>query len=174
LGEVGVSSGARLFNTGLVLAGVSLLPFIIGLGLNLPGMLGWVSILAGLWACVSCILVGVYPMNHEEAHLRAATSYFRAGLATMLTFSLAIYFQPVNSSHVPRYASAFGAVGVLAYAWFLYLLDRRKNDEEQEEESAIDKEGTGNRPRFLLMPALEWFIFMITILWFLSVSLSLL
>ena len=72
LGEVGVSRRAAWFNIGMILTGLFFLPFTTGLGLVLDNIWGTLGIIAGLWAGVSCLLVGIYPMNKITEHGRAA------------------------------------------------------------------------------------------------------
>ncbi len=186
LGEVGVSPAAVVFNGGLIVAGVLYIPFLVWLGLRLGGVVGTLAILGGMWAAVSCILVGIFPMNHEEAHLKAATSYFRGGLATMLFYSLGILLQPAGGGVVPRYSAIYGAAGVVFYSWFLLLLARREREKKAQEALAAAQglpEDPGpsvdappaeeeERPRFLPIAMVEWGAFLVTMGWFFFVALA--
>ena len=58
LGEVGVSRRAGWFNGGMILTGILFLPFTTGLGLALDNPWAYLGSLAGMWAGISCILVG--------------------------------------------------------------------------------------------------------------------
>ena len=169
LGEVGVSQRAAWFNRGMILTGVLFLLFTTGLGLELGNTWAVVGILAGLWTGIACLLVGVYPMNNLTPHSRVATAYFRGGLVTVLLFTLAIFFQ-AGPLAISRWANLAGLATVLCYATFIALSDRRKPEVEttQPESEPVVKE----RPRFNLIPALEWLVFITTILWFLVITLS--
>ncbi|MGA9398517.1 MAG: DUF998 domain-containing protein [Anaerolineaceae bacterium] len=169
LGEVGVSTRAGWFNDGMILTGMLFLPFTTGLGLALGNPWAYLAILAGLWAGVSCLLVGLYPMNNLTPHARVATSYFRGGLATILLFTVAIFFQTPGKLVISRWANLAGLAAILSYASFIGLADRHKPDETTvsfESEPVVK-----DRPRFRLIPTLEWLVFIITILWFLLVAL---
>ena len=79
LGEVGVSPGARIFNTTLIVGGLLFLPFIFGLGMALGSLLGGLGTLAGLVAGLALAAVGIFPMNDSENHSRSGrTSHYRS------------------------------------------------------------------------------------------------
>ena len=170
LGEVGVSKRAAWFNRGMILTGLLFLIFTTGLGLKLDNTWAFLGILAGLWTGTACLLVGVYPMNDLTPHSRVATAYFRGGLVTVLLFTMAIFFQASGVQVISRWANLAGLAAVLSYATFIGLSDRQKPDEDaaQAEGEPVFKE----RPRFSLIPALEWLVFITTILWFLVITLS--
>lgn len=170
LGEVGVSQRAGWFNRGMILTGLLFLNFTTGLGLRLDNTWAFLGILAGLWTGVACLLIGVYPMNNLTPHSRVATAYFRGGLVTILLFTMAIFFQAPGMQVISRWANLAGLAAVLSYATFIGLSDRQKPDEDatQPESEPVIKE----RPRFSLIPALEWLVFITTILWFLVITLN--
>lgn len=170
LGEVGVSSAATLFNSGLIVGGATLLPFAIGLGLALPTPWGILAMLAGCWAAISSLLVGIFPMNNLTPHVKVAMSYFRSGLATMLLFSLAIFLQPQGQRTIPIYAGALGLLGAGAYAFFIFG-SRPKPDGEQVTD-ILDPAAISERPRVWKIAVMEWMVYAATLLWFLSVSLA--
>jgi hypothetical membrane protein len=168
LGEVGVSPQARVFNGGMILAGISLVPFVVGLGLAIDNLWAKLGIAAGLWAAVSCTSVGLFPMNNLTPHIKAAMSYFRAGLVTVLLFGMAIMFQPDGSQVIPRSAVIASLVAVAAYSSFLILMTRRKTTQQVGEN--LDPEKIPERPRVWVLAALEWVVFFTTIGWFFSVA----
>src|SRR5512140_3634330 len=92
LGEVGVSSAAWVFNGGLLLGGLMLLPYTVGLGMAFNSLLGWVGTAAGIIAVLGVTAVGIFPMNNLKFHAIAAMTYFRAGLLMVLFYGLAILF----------------------------------------------------------------------------------
>jgi hypothetical membrane protein len=169
LGEVGVSRQAHIFNLGLILSGISLLPFVIGLGFYLDNFWAKLGGVAGLWAAVSCACVGFYPMNNLTSHNRAAISYFRAGLATVLLFGISILVQPAEHTLISQYANIVSLLAVISYATFLILLTR--SSVGKKESNNLDPEAIKERPRFWLLPFLEWLVFFSTILWFFGIAL---
>ena len=168
LGEVGVSPHAWVFNAGMILAGISLAPFVVGLGLAIDDLWAKLGIAAGLWAAVSCTCVGIFPMNNITPHMKAAISYFRAGLVTVLLFGMAILSQPVGNQVISRSAVIASLVAVAAYASFLILMTLRKITHQVGEN--LDPEKIPERPRVWVLAALEWVVFFTTILWFFSVA----
>lgn len=169
LGELGVSRRAGWFNTGMIITGLLFIPYTTGLGLALGNHWAGLGILAGLWAGISCLLVGVYPMNNLTPHARVATSYFRGGLVTILMFSLGILFQPSGALVITRRANLAGLLAILSYGSFI-VLSARHHDENDGERS-VEELAARVRPGFDLIPALEWLVFITTILWLLVISL---
>jgi hypothetical protein len=168
LGELGVSRGARAFNAALIAGGLLLAPFMIGLGLTLGSVWGLLALAAGLWAALSILLVGVFPMNDLGPHSRAATSFFRAGLVMEVLFSAAVLLQPAGSAVISPYVNLFSLLAAAAYGSFLYLLMRKPFGEEVK--NKLDPTINPQRPAFWLLPALEWAVFFTTILWMLGVA----
>jgi hypothetical protein len=171
LGEIGVSSRARIFNFGLMISGVSLIPFVIGLGLYLQNTWAKLGILAGLWTAIACFCVGFFPMNNISPHIKAAIAYFRGGLVTILLFNLAILAQPGGQVLIPEYALIPGALAVVAYGSFLILA--AKMNGPQASTSSLDPQQMPERPRFWLLPVVEWAVFFSTIIWFFCIALIL-
>ncbi len=184
LGERGVSRAAALFNGGLVAGGLLMLPFFAWLGLALNGVWGVLAAAAGFWASVSCALVGIYPMSTFVPHVRAATSYFRGGLAAVVLSALGIWLAPAG--HVPKGAAAAGVAAAVVYALFMVVgavRYRRAVDSGQMsyldpasigEDSGLEGRflRQGERPRIWLIPVMEWLVFASTVGCFFAVSLA--
>jgi len=165
LGEAGVSARAQVFNGGLIVGGLLLIPFIIGFGIFLHSLWATLAIVSGVWAAISCMLVGVFPMNNLNPHIKAAVSYFRAGLVMVFLFGIAILVQPAGPEKVSSLASVTSLLAVLAYASFLFLL-RKPEDGAQAGDQPLDPDIIPDRPRVWILPALEWLVFVSTIIWF--------
>jgi hypothetical protein len=170
LGEVGVSRLAPLFNLGLIVGGLVLMPFIVGMGLALGSLWGKIALVVGIWTALSCAAVGLFPMNHVKSHTWVAMSYFRSGLVTVLLFSLAVFAQTAEFEIVPKLSNLAGLFSVLCYAAFLLIADTSTKKEESENK-VLDPEAQPERPRFWHMTILEWMVFFSTILWFLIIAL---
>ena len=110
LGEVGVSRLAWVFNLGLMISGLCLIPASVSLGLLLPGVWSKLGMAAGIVTAVSIGLVGVFPMNKRTPHIRAAVTYFRIGLLMIGLFTAAIALQP-DPPHAAASAVAGGGAG---------------------------------------------------------------
>ncbi len=168
LGELGVSRAAGIFNAGLILGGLALLPYVVGLGLQLGSLTGWLGTGMGVVASLGVSGVGVFPMNNLPAHGRAAVTYFRAGLAMVLFFGLAIILQPADRRTIPLAANLLSLLAFAAYASFLFTMPRRRTMDGQAD--ALDPLALPERPRFWLLPILEWAVFFTTILWLLGTA----
>jgi hypothetical protein len=170
LGEKGVSRLAPLFNIGLILSGGLYVPFMIGLGLSLGGIWASLGALAGTWAGVSCALVGIHPMNDLEPHGRAAMSFFRGGLVTVLLFTISLLLGSAEKTGFPGWVNIVGITAILSYALFIGIVSRPR-PADAEKPQPLDNQVV-DRPRFWLIPAVEWLVFLSTLGWFLSVSLA--
>jgi len=163
LGEEGVSAAAWVFNYGLFLGGLFLIPFIINLGVVLHSVLGWLGVVAGIIAALSVSAVGIFPMNNLQAHGIAAMTYFRSGLVMVFFFGLAIQFQPSGYLVILPSANWLSLAAFLAYAAFLVGITPKKPKGDPVE--APDPDGEPERPRVWLLAILEWLVFFATILW---------
>jgi hypothetical membrane protein len=163
LGELGVSKGARVFNLGLILGGLSLLPYIFWLGTLFQSILGWLGAVSGAIAMLGVAAVGVFPMNNLKPHGRAAMTFFRGGLLMVIFFGLAILFQPAGQVLVPKLANLLSILAVGAYSSFLYLLTGPNKDKSQWDN--LDPQKNPDRPSFWMLPFLEWLVFFTTTFW---------
>lgn len=167
LGEVGVSRLAWLFNGGLIIGSFIFFLMMPGVGLSLNSVWGYLGSAVGMIAAVGCLFVGVFPMNNIKPHIKAAMTYFRAGLATVLFFSIAILVQPADARVIPLYSLVIGGLAFAAYFSFLMQLGKAAR---QKDSSLLDTSSITHRPRFWWMPFLEWMVVIFTILWFLIIS----
>ncbi len=167
LGEVGVSRLAWVFNGGLIIGSFIFFWMMPGVGLSLNSVWGYLGSVVGMVAAMGCLFVGIYPMNNIKPHIKAAMTYFRAGLATVLLFSIAILVQPADARVIPLYSLV---IGVLAFASYFSFLIHLGKATRQKDSSVLDTSSITNRPRFWWMPFLEWMVVIFTILWFLIIS----
>jgi hypothetical membrane protein len=171
LGEVGVSRLAWLFNAGLILGGLLLLPFMVGFSLELNNLWAKLGMIVGVWAAFSVMAVGVFPMNNRNAHIFVAMSYFRSGLVMVLLFSVAVFVQPLGQEVISKASNIAGLISLLCYATFLLTSDApKKKNEEAESKNVLDPEAEKVRPRYWRITILEWMVFFSTILWFLIIA----
>lgn len=169
LGEVGVSRLAWVFNLGLILSGLCLIPACIILGLLIPSVLAKIGLVAGVMTALGLSLVGVFPMNNLRPHGKAAMTFFRSGLLMVLAFSSAIAIQYQSSLVLPREYALAGLPAILAFAGFLLMMRDASIQGSEDPLQPI----AGERPKIWMMPILEWAIFLTIILWFLLISLGL-
>jgi hypothetical membrane protein len=171
LGERGVSRAAGLFNAGLIAGGLLMLPFFVWLGLRIGTLWAIFAAAAGIWASVSCALVGVYPMSNLGPHIRAAASYFRGGLAAVLLTGLAVLRDPAG--HSAGAAAAGGAAATAVYAAFLTIASVRyaRRPAGTLPGSYLDPSRLAERPSVWVIPVMEWLVFAATVGWFLALGL---
>lgn len=169
LGEVGVSRLAWAFNLALILGGLVFIPFLAGMGLALGSVWGKIALAIGILTALACMGVGFFPMNHIESHSRAAMTYFRSGLVTVLTFSLAVFLQSGEFEIIPKASNVAGLISVGCYAAFLLIVDTGKKNKRSEEE-ILDPETEPQRPKASKTTIMEWAVFFSTILWFFVLS----
>lgn len=166
LGERGVSRLAWVFNAGLIVASFLLLLMMPGVGISLDSVWGSIGTAFGMLAALACLFVGVFPMNRIKPHTIAALTYFRVGLAAVLTYSIAILAQPAEARVIPLYSLVIGALALVFYASFLIHAGKVA---KKQQGSALDTAEVKARPRFWWMPFLEWMLVIFTILWFLVI-----
>ncbi len=169
LGERGVSRAAWAFNGGLVLTGLLLLPFAVRLGIVLGSVLGWIGAFFGVAASLGAAAVGIFPMNNLKPHVRAAMTFFYAGLAMVLFVGLAILTQPAGRVAIPRIASLLSLLAALAFGFFLMLPRIAKLQIDLDH--LLDPEAFAQRPRFWGLAFAEWLVFFTTIFWLFGVTL---
>jgi hypothetical membrane protein len=170
LGELGISRGARLFNAGLILGGLLLTPFLIGLGSAINSWLGWLGMLAGVGAALSLAGVGLYPMNDLERHSLAAMLYFRFGLGMIGLYGLAFLFPTANRQVVPSFAILISFLAAGCYTSFLFL--SRSKNEPQDPRVPSDPDSGPERPRLWTLAIVEWLVFSSSVLWMFGIAFS--
>jgi hypothetical membrane protein len=163
LGEVGISPLAWLFNLGLIVGGLLLIPFSLGLGLSLLGWLPKLAIVAGFATALALSGVGIFPMNNLEPHITVAMTYFRAGLITVILFGLAIQLQPRGRTLLDKRANWASLIAALCYASFLVYSTQMPLSNGTD---ALDPGFRSERPIAWPLAVLEWAVFFSTILWF--------
>lgn len=162
LGQVGVSRLAPVFNTGLVVGGFFFLLFVIGLGLYFRTKLGFFAAAVGIFAAISCSLVGFFPMNHIAAHIKVASSFFNSGLIMVLLFTIAIVFDKQN--RLSKWLVIPGCFPIVSFA--LFITDLKINPMK---EMILDPSKIV-RPNIWLVTILEWLVFFTVIGWILIIS----
>ncbi|MBZ0292137.1 MAG: DUF998 domain-containing protein [Anaerolineae bacterium] len=163
LGEVGVSSAAALFNTSLIIGGIFLVIFLVGLATLLKGWFRYLFGLVGLIAGISGMLVGVFPMNNLEAHTQVALTFFNTGWIMVALFSIYILF--VRSSLFPRWLVIPGVFTVLSFIAFLSSISGLSGDALA---APTDRVAVWNVTVF------EWMLIAGVMIWVFLVSLRLL
>ncbi len=118
LGEIGVSELAWMFNLGMILAGILFIPFMIGLGFYIDNIISKITMLIGIFSCVSIVFVGIYPMNYGYEHMISAMSFFLSGMVMTLFWALAILAQKEVRIH--KGLSLGGFLNMALFMLFLY------------------------------------------------------
>jgi hypothetical membrane protein len=114
LGELGVSSLAVLFNSGLIVGGFAFAVFMVGLGRARGGIGGSAYASIGAVAGVAGAAVGVFPLNSLERHTIVTFFFFNLGWIAVALASVDILVRPD-----PRFRARIGAVGLVAVAAFV-------------------------------------------------------
>ena len=156
LGELGVSEIAILFNSGMILAGITYIPFMIGFGIYLENVVGKIAGAVGVFSSVSIILVGFIPMNYTMEHYTVAMSFFFSGIIMVVLWAIAILIQ--KTGKIPKYMSVGGAFNFIIFALFLF------GDWGSFPDTSV-------RPDFHMITTLEWGIYFAIIGYLLLISL---
>jgi len=166
LGEVGVSRLAPVFNTSLFVGGLVLLVFVIGLGLYMRTKLGYVATAFGIFSCISCSLVGVFPMNNLSIHDAVTFSFFSSGFIAITLFNLAIVFDKENK--VSKWLLIPGIITLASFASYLTIpyITSSAHGHTLHSHRLV-------RSHVRLTPILEWSVFFSVIAWFVLMSIYL-
>lgn len=144
LGELGVSEFAFLFNSGMILAGLIFIPFMIGLGLHMDNIVSKIAGAVGVFCAVSIFFVGIFPMNYIAEHTMAAMSFFFSGMIMVGLWTIAILLQKQAKIH-----KGFSFGGVINFVIFLLFLYGPWESVED----------LSTRPDIWMVPTLEWGIY---------------
>lgn len=169
LGELNVSPLAWVFNGGLLLGGLCLVVFLITLGRQISGWLGWLFGLMGFACGVSGTLVGVFPMNNLSPHIFWAMNFFNLGLGCMLLFSLLAL---VGHSRLSRWLALPGGMSAAAFASFLYF-PSPQGTENIDPLAAVSQKLGAPRPPIWPLAVFEWLAVLAVLGWVLIVALAL-
>ena len=157
LGEIGVSPLAYIFNGGLILGGICISSFMLGLAIHIGGSWGLILGAIGLVTGICATLVGVFPMNQLEIHTAIANTFFYGGLLAALGYTLYVIFSP--QPRLPKITAITGGATMLAFAAFVWFLPAPLEDGQSISE--ILK----NRPEIWTLPILEWVVFLCVMGW---------
>lgn len=162
LGDIINSENAWLFNLGLVISGLLLIPFVIGFALYIDNKIAYLSIPIGVYSVFSISLVGFFPMNYLGPHAVAAMGAFMGGMLTVLVFSLAIAIQ--KEAKVPKLYSLAGIVVAVIFALFLSSTSSLAADIEDLDMADLFT-AMENRPEIWAIPLLEWAVLLSVMAW---------
>ena len=165
LGQVGVSRLAWAFNWGLIVGGVLLAVFMLGLGAFLENRVAYVASAVGVFSTLACSAVGVFPMNHLQGHIAAAMSFFGSGMLVVLLFSLAIAVD--RKRKTTKWFALPGALALLSLTQFLFL---PRGDMPQGTDLFNDP-SAWTRPAVYAPAVAEWMVFVVLVGWVVLASL---
>lgn len=149
LGQLGVSSLARVFNVALMVGGASLAIFLLGLAASRSGRLRYVYGPVGAISGIAGTFVGVAPMNYIGPHTIAAQTFFNLGWIAVGLASIDFLRRP--DARFPRWLSALGGLTVVAFISFLIVF--------------YQADTTTGHPPFRLVMTLEWLVLAGIIAW---------
>ena len=166
LGEAGVSRLAPVFNTSLFVGGLVLLIFVLGLGLYTRTKLGYVASAFGVFSCISCSLVGLFPMNNLSVHDAVAYSFFCNGLVAITLFTFVILFDKQDKTL--KWLLIPGIITIASFASYLIVpyIVRLTHGHTPHPHRMV-------RSHVRLNPVLEWSVFFTVIAWFVLMSIYL-
>ncbi len=166
LGEVGVSTLAPVFNTSLILGGLILVIYVTGLGLYIHTKKAYIATAFGIFSCISCSLLGLFPTNNPSIHDALADSFFYSGLVATTLFTLGIMFDREN--RVSKWLGVPAIITVAGFASFLMIPEAASLTRVQ---SLHPHQLT--RPDIWPTTISEWSVFISGIAWFVLTSIYL-
>lgn len=158
LGQGGVSSLAFVFNATLVLSGLSLALFLLGLGSFLNNSTGRIAGIMGALSGLSCSSLGFLTMDHLFPHIAAGDFFFFCGFVSIALFTAAIALDKKRRLPLWLILPGTGAAG--GFLAFLLLLAAIHLPPE---EALVP--GGGPRPTVWTLPAVEWGLYAAILVW---------
>jgi hypothetical membrane protein len=166
LGEPGVAAHADAFNALLSVGSILFVGFVLGLWRSSPSRLRWVFGLVGSVAGVGGIFVGLFPMDHPDQHVLAASTFFNLGWIFVALASIALVRN--REARFPVWLAGVGAASVVAFIAFLVAL---QTDDFSRQRMASDGPILG-RPGVWVAPTLEWATLAGIMVWVLLTSVA--
>jgi hypothetical membrane protein len=163
LGDVETARGHGVFNGALMLGALPLLYFMVALGQRFHGWLPRLAQLAGGVAAVGAFFVGVFPVNHLEAHVQAANTFFYGGMVAVFLYSIVIFLARAD---IPRSLAFFGVVVGSVFAAFLFLPLHYYVGPAP----TVLKPLPYQHPDFWLLTFMEWLVLASVLGWVLAIS----
>jgi hypothetical membrane protein len=118
LGELGVSSLAVVFNSGLIVGGIAFLIFMAGLGRTRGALGGTAYGIIGGIAGLAGAAVGVFPLNSLERHTIATFFFFNLGWISLALASVDMLVRP--DPRFPPRTALLGLAVVAAFVLFIW------------------------------------------------------
>lgn len=165
LGERGVSTMAQLFDTGLMVGGVCLALFLIGLAWCTTGSLRFVVAAVGVVAGAGGLIAGVEPMNEGLAHLVASVAFFVTVWIAIALFTVHVAVDTRDG--LPRWLLAPGAVAVIVDVVFVVVYAASASSSGSALPDPV-------RPAIWIVPLLEWLALLAVLAWVVLVAVALL
>ncbi len=139
----------------------------LGLGMHLGSKSAWAGMVLGIWSGISCALVGIIPMNNLVPHVIVSFSFFYSGMGAVALLTQAIWLdrrQRIAKWPIWSGILTVGCFFALAAAPVLCGL------------TTIESLDPRRVPRSQLgvIPLIEWLVFVMIVVWILSVSIALL
>jgi predicted MFS family arabinose efflux permease len=160
LGDPRFAKHYRFFAFTLITSGFLMLPFIIGLSLQINSVLGIVLLIFGIFGAISCSLIGIVSEDKIKFHFIIA-GFFFIGMALLILLVIIVGFmQPIVILPLWFLFSSIGLFGTFTS----FIIDTATLDKAElkltDEPWKYDP-----RPRFWRNPFLEWVAFFSIILW---------
>jgi hypothetical membrane protein len=151
LGERAYSDLAWVFNITLLIGGLLLTAFMLGLAVLMRHWFSWLFGGLALLTGIPGALVGVFPMDSLGPHIQVAMMFFNTGMVTMLVFSLFVLL--VRRPYFPRWLAI---PGFLNAGFFLLFLNMPTALEEAANLETATLALLNNRPDVLPLAIFEW------------------
>ena len=117
LGRPRSSPQAAVFNAGIVLGGMLIAAFMIGLGKYYRTKLGYAAATAGVLGGLACCGTGLVPITHLMPHLAIAVIFFYGAWIAFALFGLV--FTRDQQNRLPHWLALPSIATVLCFAAFL-------------------------------------------------------
>lgn len=161
LGDPRFALHNTLFNTSLILGGLIMIPFVVGIGLFFHSLLGNLILGLGIFCSVCCSLIGLFPEDKVKPHFLIAGIFFIGMGLLMLLCAITILIQ---STLVPVWLGYVTLILLVPFCSFIIDTMMLSKEELKLTDTpwAWDPK---ERPKFWRNPFLEWVAYFTILFW---------
>ena len=160
LGNKNYSGHAYFFNDAMLLSGIPVAIFMIGISTLLQSRIRYALRITGALSGLLCILLGIFSSDQFDIHIKVALGQFNMMLLSSLLFSAAV-LRERDSGHFSRWLAYAGALPVICIVSFLSVEFIHRADMRNGHIHNL----LYTRPAFWPLPFLEWTVFFSLIVW---------
>ena len=165
LGNTNYSGHAYFFNDAMIVAGLTIMVFMVGVTKLLVSKSRYALLASGLVAGLLCSLVGYYSSDQFDIHFVVAGGFFNCTLLSSLIFCFTVVREK-GKGYFPPMLAMVGILPVVTLGVFILLQASHTNDFRNGHVHGLFYA----RPAFWALPFAEWLVAISLMAWILIIS----